>query len=75
MSEDKKDKPTYQAPKVMPLGELAKGEGQSCRSGGTASGCNRGSHASNNCNMGTVAAARCGGGSSGRCTFGLFGQR
>ncbi len=72
MSEDKKNKPTYQAPKVMPLGELAKGEGQSCRTGGTASDCATGSHASNNCNPGTTAAARCGPGTTAqsRCVFG-----
>jgi hypothetical protein len=59
MSEEKKGKPTYEAPKVMPLGELAKGEGPSCHSGGSASDCNTGSNASNNCNRGTRAASRC----------------
>jgi len=59
MSKDKKDKPTYQAPKVMPLGELAKGEGASCGNGGSASDCSLGSVASNNCNIGTTANQGC----------------
>jgi hypothetical protein len=72
MSENKKDKPTYQAPKVMPLGELAKGEGQSCRSGGTASDCSTGSNATNNCNTGSRAASRCQWGNTpGRCSMGI----
>jgi hypothetical protein len=72
MSENKKDKPTYQAPKVMPLGELAKGEGQSCNNGGTASNCSTGSNATNNCNTGTRAASRCGPGATpGRCSMGI----
>jgi hypothetical protein len=73
MSENKKEKPTYQAPKVMPLGELAKGEGQaSCHTGGTASNCGIGANASNNCNTGQRAASRCGlGNTPGRCTLGF----
>ncbi len=72
MSKDKKNKPQYQAPKVMPLGELAKGEGQSCHNGGTASDCSTGSGATNNCNTGSRAQSRCLAGSTpGRCSIGL----
>ena len=62
MIEDKKDKPRYQAPTVMPLGELGKGDGlmASCHSGGSASNCSIGSHAANNCNNGIYAGNRCG---------------
>lgn len=73
MSEDKKDKSTYEAPKVMPLGELAKGAGAPCNTGGSASSCSIGSVASNNCNPGTTAAVRCGDGSSPRCRTGFLG--
>jgi len=59
MTENKRKKPTYDAPKVMPLGELAKGEGQSCWSGGSASLCRTGSTASNNCRRGIIAQAGC----------------
>ena len=72
MSEDKKNKPQYQAPTVMPLGELAKGEGQaSCHAGGTASNCSSGANASNNCNTGQRAASRCQWGNTpGGCQWG-----
>jgi hypothetical protein len=73
MSEDKKGKPTYQTPKVMPLGELAKGEGQACHNGGSASDCSYGTRASNNCNMGGTAGQQCNpfGSTAGqRCRFG-----
>ncbi len=74
MPKDSKGKPTYEAPVVMPLGELAAGEGQAtCQSGGTASSCNLGGNASNNCRSGTTAAGRCGPGGSPRCNFGFFG--
>ena len=66
MPENKKKKPTYDAPKVMPLGELAKGEGPSCHSGGSASNCSVGGNASNNCNRGVIAGNRCGIGQTGR---------
>lgn len=59
MSNDNKDKPTYQAPKVMPLGELAKGEGPACRSGGSASVCRQGGNASNLCRPGSTASGMC----------------
>jgi hypothetical protein len=72
MSETKKDKPTYQAPKVMPLGELAKGEGQSCHNGGTASNCSTGARASNNCNTGNYAGNRCGFGGHPKCFLIVF---
>ena len=62
MAQAKKEKPKYDAPKVMPLDELVQGEGQSCHSGGTASNCSIGSHASNNCNNGLMAGRRCGAG-------------
>ena len=48
MAYGKKGKPKYEAPKVMPLGEMATGEGQSCHTGGSASNCSIGSNASNN---------------------------
>ena len=60
MSDKGKGKPTYEAPKVMPLGELAKGEGPSCHNGGSASNCQMGGKASNNCNIGNTAGNRCG---------------
>lgn len=67
MSEQGKGKPIYEAPKVMPLGELAKGEGPSCHSGGSASNCSIGGTASNNCNYGNTAGNRCGrGGAPGK---------
>ncbi len=72
MSDDKKSKPTYQAPVVMPLGELAKGEGQTCRTGSTASSCNNGGHAANNCTSGSTAVRRCGTGTAARCHYGFF---
>ena len=60
MSDDENGKPTYQAPKVIPLGELAKGEGQaSCRDGSIASSCNLGTSAANNCHNGGVPAGSC----------------
>jgi hypothetical protein len=73
MSEKKKEKPIYQTPKVMPLGELAKGEGQaSCHAGGTASDCTTGTKAANNCNYGSRAASRCFTGTTpGRCSMGI----
>jgi hypothetical protein len=72
MSEDEKGKPIYEAPTVMPLGELAKGEGQSCHSGGSASNCNVGGNASNNCNTGRTAGNRCGFGQTpGNCRLGF----
>jgi hypothetical protein len=72
MSENKKDRPTYQTPKVMPLGELAKGEGQSCHTGGTATDCSTGNRATNNCNYGSRAASRCQVGTTpGRCSMGI----
>jgi hypothetical protein len=72
MSDDKKSKPTYQAPVVMPLGELAAAEGQTCQSGGTASSCRTGSRASNNCSNGTTAGNRCGMGTSPKCFLIVF---
>jgi hypothetical protein len=72
MSRDKKEKPTYQTPVVMPLGELAKGEGASCHSGGSASNCSIGGTASNNCNVGRTAGNRCGTGSrASNCKIGM----
>lgn len=72
MSKEGKDKPTYEAPKVMLLGELAKGEGQSCHDGGSASNCQVGGNASNNCNRGSTAGNRCGiGNRPGRCSMGF----
>lgn len=84
MSEKRKGKPTYETPKVIPLGELAKAEGQACHSGGSASNCSIGSSASNNCNTGNTAGQRCGsggtagqrcqsGGSASRCLLGSAG--
>lgn len=72
MTEDKKSKPTYQAPVVMPLGELAKGEGQTCQVGSTASSCRLGGYASNNCSNGGTAQQRCGTGTAARCKQGMF---
>jgi SynChlorMet cassette protein ScmA len=72
MTEKAKGKPTYEAPKLIPLGELAKGEGQSCHSGGSASNCSVGGNASNNCNTGSTAGNRCGFGQTpGSCRLGL----
>jgi hypothetical protein len=72
MSEEQKGKPTYEAPKVMPLGELAKAEGQSCHSGGSASNCSIGGTASNNCNIGQTAGRRCGTGrTASKCKIGM----
>ena len=72
MSGNKRNKSQYEAPKVIPLGELAKGEGPSCGNGGTASDCSTGSRAANNCNAGTRAASRCQWGTTpGRCTAGF----
>ena len=45
----------YQAPQVIPLGELARGLGANCREGATANG---------NCGVGGAAHATCGGGSA-----------
>jgi hypothetical protein len=71
MSDDKKGKPTYQAPVVMPLGELAKSEGQiACHDGGSASNCNEGANARRNCNAGVRALTRCGDGQTARCRTG-----
>lgn len=71
MSDDTQGKPRYQTPVVMPLGELAKGEGQSCHSGGSASNCSVGGNASNNCNTGRTAGNRCGFGQTpGSCRWG-----
>jgi hypothetical protein len=77
MSNDKNDKPTYQAPIVMPLGELAKGDGQaSCHSGGSASNCSVGGNASNNCNTGNTAGNPCFfGGTPGSCRWGWGATR
>lgn len=72
MSDDKKGKPTYQAPVVMPLGELAKGEGQTCRNGSTASSCRDGAHASNLCSQGAAAVQNCNNGGTARCKAGVF---
>ena len=72
MPEEKKGKPTYEAPKVMPLGELAKGEGPACHSGGSASNCDTGGTASNLCNRGQRAGNRCGlGETARRCRMGF----
>jgi hypothetical protein len=71
MSRDKQDKLTYQAPVVMPLGELAKGEGRACKTGGSASVCSIGITAANNCRVGRTAGNRCGpGGTAGTKCFG-----
>jgi hypothetical protein len=79
MADEKKSRPAYQAPIVMPLGELAKGEGPSCHNGGSASNCSTGGTASNNCNNGTTAGNRCGSGTAGRqelwCRFGMAAAR
>lgn len=76
MLKEKKDKPTYEAPVVMPLGELATGEGQPCRNGGSAVMCNNGSTATNNCRSGSNAVQSC---STGRaagqtCNTGIAGK-
>lgn len=73
MSDEEKDKPTYEAPKVMPLGELAKGEGPSCQSGGSASACSTGGTASNNCKLGSTAGNPCNLGTTagGKCGLGF----
>lgn len=68
MSEDKKDKPTYQAPKVMPLGELVKGEGQNCRDGGSAGLCRAGGTAAMLCRAGSTASGVCRPGTTARGT-------
>ena len=66
MSDDMKSKPQYQAPVVMPLGELAKGKGQGwCQRGSSASNCNIGNMASPNCRTGSSARS-CWGGSNPR---------
>ena len=67
MSDDKKGKPTYQTPVVMPLGELAKGEGATCQTGGSASNrCRSGGTASQRCMIGSVASGWCGSGTTPR---------
>lgn len=73
MSRDEQDKLTYQAPVVMPLGELAKVEGPSCHNGGSASNCNTGGTASNNCNNGSTAGNPCRWGTTagGKCSLGV----
>ena len=74
MSKDSKGKPTYQAPVVMPLGELAKGEGATCQTGGSASNrCRPGGTARLSCANGSVAAGGCGSGTTPTCNFGFFG--
>ncbi len=74
MSDDKKDKPTYLAPKVIPLGELAKGEGQtSCSTGSIASVCRQGGQAANNCHNGFIPFGACNSGTiatGNKCTTG-----
>jgi len=72
MSDNKKGRPTYQTPVVMPLGELAKGEGQTCSTGSTASSCRNGGHASNLCRQGASAVQRCRDGGTARCKPGTF---
>lgn len=76
MSRDTKDKPTYQAPVVMPLGELATGEGQPCRNGGSAVMCNKGSTATNNCRTGSNAVQSCRTGTTAgqTCNTGIAGK-
>jgi hypothetical protein len=60
MNENKNVKPTYGAPVVIPLGELARATGQaSCHDGTTASDCSTGLSAANNCNLGGTAASQC----------------
>lgn len=75
LDDKKKGKPTYQPPVLMPLGELAKGNGQaSCHPGSSASDCSTGGTASNNCHVGNSAVQRCFQGSSvsGNCRSGFF---
>lgn len=64
MSKGAKVKPTYEAPLVMPLGELARALGQSCHPGTEAlGGCSVGTSAlSPACNLGTIAGGACSGG-------------
>lgn len=59
-------KPTYQTPVVMPLGELARGQGQLCSVGNgahTGGNCLNGTTA-NNCTTGDGATVNCPAGSS-----------
>jgi hypothetical protein len=58
-------KPTYETPTVVPLGELARGLGQtSCHSGTNASNCKVGYAASGSCNDGTHVFSECQNGTS-----------
>jgi hypothetical protein len=52
---DTKPKPKYEAPVVVPLGELALGHGKTC---------NHGSDAAQNCHVGSTAGKACAPGAS-----------
>jgi hypothetical protein len=72
MPKQEKSKPKYEAPVVLPLGDLAKGIGATCKPGGSANSCSRGAYAANNCKTGDAALSRCanGGAASGNCRIG-----
>ncbi len=72
MPKQEKSKPKYEAPVVLPLGDLAKGIGATCKHGGSASSCSDGAYAANNCKPGAAALSRCanGGAASGKCRSG-----
>jgi hypothetical protein len=76
MSIEKEGKPPYEAPVVMPLGELATGEGQPCTTGGSAVMCNKGSTATNNCRNGSNAVQSCRTGTAAgqTCNTGIAGK-
>lgn len=53
MSDKEKKKPTYEAPTVIPLGEIAQGIGANCQPGtGAGGGCANGPSAAQNCKEG-----------------------
>jgi hypothetical protein len=53
MVEKPKTKPVYEKPVVVPLGELAKGEGAPCSSGSGANPCSNGGGVAKNCRSGS----------------------
>ena len=56
---EKKTKPKYEAPTVVPLGDLAKGAGACTAGSGDSSTCSAGGSAVTACTAGTAAISAC----------------
>lgn len=69
-------KPPYQAPVVMPLGGVFRGQGQGCAPGSAAGGggCATGNNARGGCRNGNSATSPCGGGGSAGSSCGTGSQ-